>query len=209
MKERFDTITEVCRGKRCLDIGTVGDVQHHLHAPAKWLFHHVAQVASFLVGVDLDPAALAAFRAKGYRNLVCANAEQFAFTTRFDVVVAGEIIEHLSNPGLFLRACRNHLVDGGVLVVTTPNTFSVNHALKALLFADVPLFYEHTNAYTPSLLRELFQREDLRIERMEYFTEKNPGLKNVIFRLLSWLRPTWSEGILVIAHAGGRPASRA
>jgi 2-polyprenyl-3-methyl-5-hydroxy-6-metoxy-1,4-benzoquinol methylase len=203
MPDRFAIITSLCRDKRCLDIGTVGDVAHHLREPEKWLFARIGQVARLVVGLDIDPAALAAFRARGYRNLVCADAERFAFTRRFDVVVGGEIIEHLSNPGLFIRACRDHLADEGVLVLTTPNTFSVNLLLKGLLLADVRLFHEHTNAYTPGLLGELLSRAGLRIERVEYFTEKNPGLKNLVFRFLSWLRPAWSEGILVVARAGG------
>jgi 2-polyprenyl-3-methyl-5-hydroxy-6-metoxy-1,4-benzoquinol methylase len=206
MKDRFEIITDLCRDRRCLDVGTVGDVAHHLREPEKWLFARIGKVASLVVGLDIDPKALAVARAKGYRNLVCGNAEQFAFTRTFDVVVGGEIIEHLSNPGLFLRACRDHMVDGGLFVVTTPNTFSVNHLVKGLLFADVPLFHEHTNAYTPGLLRELFARCDLQIERLEYFTERNSGLKNVLFRFLSWVRPSWSEGILVIARAVKRPS---
>jgi len=72
MKERFEVIREICHGKSCLYIGIVGDVPHHLRSPHKWVFHHVGEVSSELVGLDLEATALATLRARGYRNLVCA-----------------------------------------------------------------------------------------------------------------------------------------
>lgn len=203
MKERFDIIRDICRGRVCLDVGMVGNLQHHLQQPEKWVFHHVLQVSRELVGLDLEANALAVLRAKGYRNLVCANAERFALRKRFDVIVAGEIIEHVDNPGAFLTSCREHLAPGGLLVMTTPNTFSVNNLAKGLIFGRVALFHEHVNAYTTELLAELLRRHGLRVTRAEYFTERNPGLKNRVFRLLSRLRPTWAEGLLIVASMNG------
>ena len=42
----------------------------------------------------------------------------------FDVVVAGEIIEHVPNPDLLLREIRRALRPGGTLIVSTPNLVS-------------------------------------------------------------------------------------
>ncbi|CAN5795137.1 hypothetical protein BH24ACI4_BH24ACI4_26440 [soil metagenome] len=201
MKERFEVIREICKGRTCLDIGIVGDLQHHLREPDKWVFHHVGEVCSELVGLDLEASALAALRRRGYRNLVCADAENFALRKRFDVIVAGEIIEHLNNPGSFLSRCREHLAPGGLVVMTTPNTYSVNNLVKGLLLGQVALFHEHVNAYTAGLLEELLRRHGLEATRIEYFTERNPGLKNQVFRLLSRLRSTWAEGLLIVARA--------
>lgn len=41
----------------------------------------------------------------------------------FDVVIVSEVLEHVSNPDEFLRAAVNHLTEGGVVIVTTPNGF--------------------------------------------------------------------------------------
>ena len=43
------------------------------------------------------------------------------FHTRFDAVVALEVIEHLENPRHFLRQCFGLLRPGGVLLLSTPN----------------------------------------------------------------------------------------
>ena len=39
----------------------------------------------------------------------------------FDVVVAGDVIEHVYNQGLFLNNIHKHLNDEGKLIITTPN----------------------------------------------------------------------------------------
>ena len=47
--------------------------------------------------------------------------EHHDLSERFEAIVAGDVIEHMSNPGLFLDNCRRHLEPGGELLLTTPN----------------------------------------------------------------------------------------
>lgn len=54
----------------------------------------------------------------------------------FDVVVASEIIEHVSNPQGFLEACMAHLKPHGGMIVTT-----FNKTLKSYLFGVVAAEY--------------------------------------------------------------------
>ena len=57
----------------------------------------------------------------------------------FDVVTAGEVIEHMLDEGAFLRECHRALKKGGTLVVTTPNlAYSLNRL--RVLFGMTPLF---------------------------------------------------------------------
>jgi 2-polyprenyl-3-methyl-5-hydroxy-6-metoxy-1,4-benzoquinol methylase len=65
----------------------------------------------------------------------------------FDVVFAGEIIEHLYNPDYLLEECRRVVKPGGHLVVTTPNLQAwYNRAL--FLFGVQPIFYETSTKTT-------------------------------------------------------------
>lgn len=67
-----------------------------------------------VVGLDILPAK---------RDLFCqGDAESLPFKDEiFDVIVAGELIEHLFNPTRFLRDCYRILKDKGILIITTPN----------------------------------------------------------------------------------------
>lgn len=64
----------------------------------------------------------------------------------FDLVIAGEIIEHLSyDPMHMLIEARRVLADGGFLLVTTPNIGSITSAAKALDGRDNPqIFFLYT-----------------------------------------------------------------
>lgn len=60
----------------------------------------------------------------------------------FDLVVAGEIIEHLTyDPMFMLLEARRVLIEGGYLLVTTPNVGSVTSAAKALDGHDNPQIF--------------------------------------------------------------------
>jgi SAM-dependent methyltransferase len=60
----------------------------------------------------------------------------------FDLVIAGEVIEHLTcDPMHLLLESRRVLVDGGFLLVTTPNVGSITSVAKALDGRDNPQIF--------------------------------------------------------------------
>lgn len=79
---------------------------------------------------------------------------------QFDVVTAGEVIEHMMDEGIFLDECHRVLKKGGTLVVTTPNlAYSLNRLRifigKTPLFVYAPYHYHfHTRQTLVSLLQE-------------------------------------------------------
>ncbi len=65
---------------------------------------------------------VAKLRRKGY-EVLAVNAEEMSFDEEFDVVVAGEVIEHMSNPGEFLEAAHKALRPQGRLILSTVNVW--------------------------------------------------------------------------------------
>ena len=62
----------------------------------------------------------------------------------FDVVIAGEIIEHLvSDPMHLLLESRRVLIEGGYLVLSTPNIAGLASIAKVLEGRDSPQIYPH------------------------------------------------------------------
>jgi 2-polyprenyl-3-methyl-5-hydroxy-6-metoxy-1,4-benzoquinol methylase len=59
--------------------------------------------------------------------------KNFFNNIKFDVVVAGEIIEHVFDTDLFLQIIRNSLKDNGILILTTPNVVSLPRRILMLL----------------------------------------------------------------------------
>lgn len=60
----------------------------------------------------------------------------------FDLVIAGEVIEHLTyDPMHLLLECRRVLAEGGYLIVSTPNVGSITSAAKTLDGRDNPQIF--------------------------------------------------------------------
>ena len=61
-----------------------------------------------------------------------------------DVVIAGEVVEHLDAPGPFLRAMRELAARDGLLVVTTPNAYRLLNVLAPTLGVEL-VHPDHTS----------------------------------------------------------------
>lgn len=53
---------------------------------------------------------------------------------KFDLVIASEVLEHVSDPVSFLREIRGRIVENGRLVITVPNGFGPSEFLASLEF---------------------------------------------------------------------------
>ncbi|MBU1499651.1 class I SAM-dependent methyltransferase, partial [Patescibacteria group bacterium] len=74
-----------------------------------------------LYGIDLDQASLDYAAAKVKAKFIQGSAEKLPFESNFfDVVLATEIIEHLSQPELMLAEIQRVLKPDGSLILTTP-----------------------------------------------------------------------------------------
>jgi 2-polyprenyl-3-methyl-5-hydroxy-6-metoxy-1,4-benzoquinol methylase len=126
--DRFAVIApHIAPGMAVLDLGCVDarparrSGQTSAHAP-DLLFRRLVAANPETVGVDHDAEGVAALQRAGY-HAVCADVHTLDLGRQFDTIIAGELIEHLENPGQFLAAARRHLKPGGKLILTTPNPF--------------------------------------------------------------------------------------
>ena len=148
--DRIDFIREKCRGKRVLDLGCVN---HDLNVTNRsdWLHGQIAAVAESVVGIDNEKAAVEELNTRGY-HMIVADAQDFDIRDRFpdgfNVIVAGEIIEHLVNPGQFLATLEKHLAPGGIIVLTTPHAYGFIFLLEVLLLGHETLNDDHTMTFS-------------------------------------------------------------
>ena len=86
-------LSDYVRGKDVLDVGCV-DHTATLEATDTWLHKHIVRSATSAVGLDLLESEAAKLREKGY-DIRSGDACSVSLDQTFDVVVAGEIIEHV------------------------------------------------------------------------------------------------------------------
>ncbi|HPD13476.1 MAG TPA: class I SAM-dependent methyltransferase [Planctomycetota bacterium] len=197
---RESIVAETIRGKNVLDVGCIGRDADREANPA-WLHHIVRKHARRVIGLDKDERGVQALCRKGY-SILHGDAEMVTLGEEFDCIVAGEVIEHLSNPGLFLRNMKRHLVPGGALILTTPNAFYPKLVWEVLRYGRVSLNHEHTCWYCPGTLRHLLSREGFTEVAMHYVTDSTRywGLG----RLPGYLRQWFCKTLVVVARAGVR-----
>jgi len=177
--ERKSIILPLCKGKDVLDMGCVGEEKSY--TSPNWLHGKICEVAANCLGVDISYEDIKKLRELGY-NVICGNAETIDPGRKFDVIVAGEIIEHVSNQGLFLENMRRHLKDNGIMIITTPNAFYPGFILPYLLRKPLNINPRHTLWHSEETLRSIVERHGFLVNEIYYCTEGKPrSLKGKLY----------------------------
>lgn len=211
----------IVRGRRAIHVGFAdAGLTAERRAAGTWLHDALAREASELVGIDTDAAGVELARSLGYEAHVAdcqSHAELAALgLAPADVVVAGELIEHLDRPGDFLDAVRQLLRQDGALVLTTPNALRLTNALATLLRREV-VSTDHVAWYTWRTLATLLGRHGLSVTELAYYpiqrlpaggtlgrrdrllTHAYNTVARPAARAASMLWPQLSDGLIVVA----------
>jgi SAM-dependent methyltransferase len=109
-----------------------------------------------VVGLDVDRIALEEAARLGIET-VWADAEHgLPFDDEsFDVVVAGELLEHVRDPVALVRDARRVLRPGGTLVGSVPNGFRLKNRLRFVLGRHPEDDPTHLHLFSPADVRSL------------------------------------------------------
>jgi len=109
-----------------------------------------------IVGVDADREALAEAEKLGIQTRWADLDEPLPFEDEsFDVVVAGELLEHLRDPRGVVTEARRVLRPGGVFVASVPNAYRVKNRLRFLLGRKPEDDPTHLQMFSPGEVRTL------------------------------------------------------
>lgn len=140
----------------------------------------------------------------------------------FDVIYAGEILEHTWTPSLMVSECYRILKPGGLLVLDTPNPFCISRILlfflrkqdsmrdeRTLTYheakdrfgqlkgrGEVLLQPQHKLFYTPAMLKQLCDTHGFALESIG--TTIKP--RSVIEKILLWMFPHGGQHLCIIAR---------
>jgi len=135
-----------------------------------WLHGEICRVARRAIGIDIQRERVEQLNSRGY-SIEHADAETMKLGDTFDVIVAGDVIEHLSNPGRFLDRVREHLAPGGECIITTPTSVSFLRICELLFQRYAWAHPEHTTWFSEIVITELARRSNLELTEIAYIDD--------------------------------------
>jgi ubiquinone/menaquinone biosynthesis C-methylase UbiE len=181
-------------GSRVLDVGS--GYSMFFQITTDWDFH--------VTCCDLDSAAMEKMRGMVPQwEWIVADAVELPFEdTSFDVVYAGEIIEHVGDPTGALREWRRVLKPGGIFILTTPNR---DRLLARANRCEMIMNPEHVREYTLPELKSALREAGFKILRVTgIYLElvinwhRRPGYRlDMLVRLYDQPEHIWAYRVLM------------
>lgn len=165
--DRVAFILDECKGRRVLEFGASGPLHDEILKVAQTLLGVDRVDAPRVVGFDLDDVSLETLPGGTWNP---------------DVIVCGEILEHLANPGWFLQRLRKAHHDAPV-IISVPNAFS-SIARRHLQNGMENVNKDHTSWYSPRTLWTLLERYGYAIEAFYWYNGE----------------PYYAEGLVVVTR---------
>lgn len=162
IKDRISFIVGRCEGRTVVDIGCVAHDVERMKSP-DWLHGRIAQAAASCLGVDVLAEEAEHMRRAGYDVMVhdlTSGPGHIGDRGPFDVMVAGELIEHVPALDMLFSAARDMLAHDGQLIITTPNPWAP-HRVRAGQRGDCWENVDHIMFAFPSGVAELAERHGL------------------------------------------------
>jgi 2-polyprenyl-3-methyl-5-hydroxy-6-metoxy-1,4-benzoquinol methylase len=197
-----------CQGKRVLHVGCSDAPFTKEKYFAGDLLHSTLQrVTSELAGLDYDEESVSWLRQQGMANLHVGDATQVESLIkhlRFDpqVIVAGEVLEHLGEPLAFLRSLRLGTDRRAVVLLSVPNAFHFQLAVRVATGRE-KVHPEHVAYYSFWTIRQLMERAGFVVRTIHPCTyrprDRRGRWMEKSQRLLLCLSPHLAQGYVLSA----------
>ena len=141
-----------------------------------------------VTGLDIDKLALEACKKNLNIETIWADFSlQIPLpTSSFDVVIAGEVIEHLPYPEITVSEVSRILKPGGLFIGSVPNSYHLKNRLRVLKGRLIDYDQTHLRAYNVMLLKQYLEKEFV-IEELTSSRGKSAFLSISLFgRDLVW-----------------------
>lgn len=210
--QRVDVLRERCKGKKVLHLGCTNYPYTQPAIDSGSLLHfELKGIASELYGFDFDQAGIDILKSHGVDNIYRADLEHLEnvpIDDVFDVIVAGEMIEHLNNPGLFLDGIKRFMNEETELIITTINAYSGMRFFWYLLTKNYgrnePVHPDHVAYYSYLTLSLLVQRHGMDVKDFMFYDlgREHRKTSRFIFRFINdvsvMLARQLSDGVIAV-----------
>jgi 2-polyprenyl-3-methyl-5-hydroxy-6-metoxy-1,4-benzoquinol methylase len=204
--KREEYLLKRCAEKRVLHLGcTDSPFTKNFLRKGKLLHEKLLKVSSTVVGVDNSREATNYLKQELkiediYIVDVC-NLDQLFSLEPFDIILAGELIEHLDNPSGMLKGATKLLKPDGIFLATVPNALCCQNLFGAQNRMEI-VHKEHTAWYSCQTISRLFEMCGYEKIRLFGYTWGD----NWLMRRFLKFSPLFCDGIIVEAKPCQTPA---
>jgi len=190
---RWDFILRRCAARRVLHLGCIGITEGSTEEKvtsmleARVLHAQLRRICRDIVGVDYDTATVQELRQRGFTDILYGDVQQLAavpLAQTFDIILCGDLIEHLSQPGSMLEGIKSFMEQDSELIVSTPNAFGLLHFARYAgnVFREGN---EHVLSFTVFTLHNLLRRHGFCVREAYtcYCTPPSTGRTRFLYAL--------------------------
>ena len=193
---RYEYLVQCCFDKKVLDVGCIGNLD--VSDYNNWYHNSIKKISKNLVGIDINESKVNALNELGFNILnIDLSSEDFNVDSigKFDIIIMGEIIEHISNLYQFFENIKCLLMDEGEIIITTPNASSFAFFGSSLLRKKRVLSDQHMMIHSIETLHTLLSSYQFKVIDWKYYSCSNRYriLKEIVFNIY----PHLAAGIIV------------
>lgn len=195
--DRIGYIAHCCQGKVVLDIGCLDETALQKRDTEHWLHKRIANMATRVFGVDSsskipNDGLVTADNAKIVRGDGVELSPTIITADDFQIIVAGEFIEHIESPLRFFRNMRAAF-PGRELVISTPNGSAFSNTLLGMIQREAQ-HPDHLQLFSYKVLNTLCMRAGFKdweiVPYRFYATEMilgSLGARRVFVQFVEWM----------------------
>ena len=204
---RNDMLANIVSGKKVIHFGCVDhDIESIVNKiqSGNWLHQILIDNAIRCAGIDIkEQECLYITNKLGIDDIECVNILEsesvLLHSDNWDYILLPDIIEHISNPGSFLKALQQSLPNfTGKIIITTPNGLAESSARRAIKGYEL-INTDHRMFFTPFTLSKLMVEAGYKIQHIRTcrhgHISKQRWLKNWLFGI----HPLVRDCLVVIA----------
>jgi hypothetical protein len=176
--ERAKFILQKVAGKRVLEFGASGPMHDAIVKAATFVYGVDRHAAPGVVPFDLDDVTEISLPSNGGSVIETGDWRGPVFTSP-DVIVCGEVLEHLANPGYFLHRLIRQYV-GVPVIITVPNAFS-SAARKSAERGTEQVNKDHVCWYSWKTMSVLLGRYGYEVKEFHFYNGERYTAEGLIF----------------------------
>lgn len=187
LKNRRNFIIQFVKNKKVIHLGCCD------HKPVirdkikdnSWMHKIITENSKECIGIDIEKDTVEYVRSEfKYENIIYGDITdkkkiKEVVDNKFDIMVMGEILEHVDNPVLFLKQIReNYKNNISQILITVPNAFSYRN-MKSVKENSEVINSDHRYWFTPYTLAKIISLAGYKVDEF-FFTDEmhnRTGLK--------------------------------